>query len=73
MAKIRVRAVVLGFDGMQRRRPGDIFDIEESAFTSTWMKKVAARSRDEEEDDDEAPKQKKPARSGVRDADTSKI
>jgi DNA-binding XRE family transcriptional regulator len=38
---IRVRATKLGFDGVARRRVGDVFTIRsEAAFSATWMERV---------------------------------
>ncbi len=35
-----VRAIKLGYYGGSRRKPGDVFQINEKAFSKTWMVKV---------------------------------
>ena len=38
---VRVRATRLGYFGDVRRRSGDVFSVPESAFSKSWMEKVA--------------------------------
>lgn len=41
---IRVKATRLGYYGIHRRRPGDVFDIkEEKEFSEEWMEKVGPK------------------------------
>lgn len=35
-----VRSIKLGYYGGSRRRPGDVFSINEKEFSKTWMVKV---------------------------------
>ena len=37
---VKVRALKLGFDGVSRRRPGDIFEIPDSMPLGRWMELV---------------------------------
>jgi hypothetical protein len=77
MAMITVKATqdgkkkgdVVGFDGMQRRREGDVFQIDDKSYTPTWMKKVTAKASEEEDE----PEPKKPVAKGPREHDKSKI
>ncbi len=40
---LTVRATALGFDGLQRRREGDVFTLPDSKlFSEKWMEKVEA-------------------------------
>jgi hypothetical protein len=71
MATITVKATQLGYYGMQRRKEGERFEIEEAAFSGKWMKKVKPALRDEDED---APTVNvPPRRGGGRASDESKI
>jgi len=40
MKLIKVRAIAPGIQGQFRREVGQVFEIEESMFSSTWMEKV---------------------------------
>lgn len=78
MAMISVKATRMGYYGLQRRREGDRFEVEEELFSSTWMKRVKAQPRDDE--DDEVPASKADPRvkgrsmvSTSRPSDQSKI
>lgn len=74
MATITVEATELGFDGMQRRRKGDRFEINEDAFSKRWMKRVKARAvHEEDEEEEERRTQKKGKGKAGRVSDESKI
>ncbi len=49
MALIWVKATELGFDGMQRRKEGERFQIEEKKFSERWMKKVKPPREEDDE------------------------
>lgn len=38
--RLKVRALVMGFYGNKRRRPGDVFVVEAAHFTNRWMEAV---------------------------------
>ncbi len=38
---MKVKAITLGFDGMQRRRPGEVFELSNPKhFSKRWMELV---------------------------------
>lgn len=67
----------VGFDGMQRRREGDVFMLEdkkwkekdgnehvvsaEQQFAKSWMKKVSTKKHEEEDEEADEPRKKHPA------------
>jgi hypothetical protein len=51
MARIWVKALALGFDGMQRRKDGEKFQVGEKAFSPKWMKKIKTPEPETDPDD----------------------
>jgi len=51
---MKVRAIKLGYHGIKRRRPGDVFDIKsEKEFSPNWMERVdgkAAKAKPKQEE-----------------------
>lgn len=45
-APIKVRATALGYYGEMRRRIGDVFMCEATAFSPEWMEEVDPRTRE---------------------------
>lgn len=56
-----VKATKTGYDGVQRRREGDIFEVEEKKFSKSWMVKFNKAGK-QFEVSEESPKRKKGAR-----------
>lgn len=53
---VRVKAIKLGFDGIRRRRPGEIFDIPDTMPLGKWMVRV------EDQPQEPAPEKKRRGR-----------
>lgn len=51
---IKVKATKLGYYDLKRRKEGDVFMVEEKAFSYNWMQKMGSQPSYEE--DDEAPR-----------------
>jgi hypothetical protein len=63
---MKVCATQLGYYGLNRRRAGDVFEIEsEDHFSKTWMEHVDGKNREPKADIAPAPKAVKPT--GARD------
>lgn len=44
---MRVKATKKGFDGMQLREPGVIFDVSEKQFSGKWMERIDGKPANE--------------------------
>lgn len=44
---MKVKATQLGYMGLKRKYPGEVFDIPEKLFSSRWMEKVDGSFVDE--------------------------
>jgi len=42
--RIKVRAIRMGYYDLKRRRENDVFIVDESAFSATWMERVSANT-----------------------------
>ena len=79
MALIWVKAIRVGFDGMQRRKVDTKFQIVDKKFSEKWMKKIKAPTTHDEDDLVEpdmptsASTDKGKAKAGGRVSDESKI
>jgi len=71
VATILVEATELGFDGMQRRRTGQRFEIQDTQFSRRWMKRVKVRAQEDEDED--IPRPTKGKSKPGRVSDESKI
>jgi len=58
---MQVKATSMGYYGAIRRKPGAVFEIEDSHFSKKWMKKLAESKPSKKEEKKEGKKEEKPS------------